>query len=326
MTRFDELVQLCLDDKASESDIEEMFRLYREGRGNVEGLKRAYDEIALRAVDYKIERQHEIVRDILAAGKQRRSSSRRIWYAAASLMIAATIFYLSYQGTGEQAVELAQSEETYSEDTRSVVGNDFIHLPDGTTVTLQLGAKLTYRKAFLQREVELTGQAFFDVAHDSARPFRVHTGKVVTTVLGTAFNIDAASGELVTVTVTRGKVSVGDDAHTYGTIQPNEQIAVNTVTNEFVKSQVDSQTAVQWKEDYFILDRVSIEEAVALIEKRFNVEVIVQNREMLPCVISAYFTNHENLEQIIENISTVRQAQYSISGDVINISGGKACN
>ena len=326
MTRFDELVQLCLDDKASESDIEEMFRLYREGQGNVEGLKRAYDEIASKAVDYKVERQHEIVRDILVSAKQKRSISRRIWYAAASVVMAAAILYLSYQRKGEQAVELAQSKEIYSGDTSSVIGTDFVHLPDGTTVTLQAGAKLKYRKEFLQREVELTGQAFFDVAHDPGRPFKVHTGKVITTVLGTAFNIDAASAELVTVTVTRGKVSVGDDAHTYGTIQPNEQIAVNTITNEFVKSQVDSQTAVQWKKDYFILDHVSIEEAVALIEERFNVVVSVENREMLPCVISAYFTNHESLEEIIENISTVRQAQYSISDDVINISGGKACN
>lgn len=326
MNRFNELVQLCLDDKASESDIEEMFRLYREGLGNDEGLKRAYDEIALKAVDYKIDRQHEIVREILITGKQKRSLSRRIWYAAASAMLAATVSYLLYQWKGEQAVQVAQGEEIYAEDTYSVTGTDFVHLPDGTTVTLHAGAKLTYRKEFLQREVELTGQAFFDVAHDSGRPFKVHTGKVITTVLGTAFNVDAPSAELVTITVTRGKVSVGDDAHTYGTIKPNEQIAVNTVTNEFVKSQVDSQTAVQWKNDYFILDHVSIEQAFALIEKRFDVEVIVQNREMLPCVISAYFTNHENLEQIIENISTVRQAQYSITGDVINISGGKPCN
>jgi transmembrane sensor len=72
-------------------------------------------------------------------------------------------------------------------------------LPDGTTVVLNKKSKLSYPVEFTgsTREVFLTGEAFFDVAHNPSKPFKVHTGVFVTKVLGTAFSIKAYPGDVM---------------------------------------------------------------------------------------------------------------------------------
>jgi transmembrane sensor len=90
--------------------------------------------------------------------------------------------------------------------------NLFIVLPDGSRAILSYGSKLSYASSFdglAKRDVYLEGQAFFDIRHDDLKPFIVHTGKLETTVLGTAFNVKALKGDkTITVTVTRGRVKV----------------------------------------------------------------------------------------------------------------------
>jgi ferric-dicitrate binding protein FerR (iron transport regulator) len=173
--------------------------------------------------------------------------------------------------------------------------------------------------------VTLEGEGFFDIVSDPSKPFKVHTGKVVTTVLGTSFNINTLESEKVTVTVTRGKVAVGDKDHTYTTILPNEQISVNTSNGEFEKLEVDSQQTTAWKDDYFIIDNVTFEEAASQIEKRFNVKITIVNESLKGCVVSAWFFNNESLKQIVDDLSTLKQATPTINGNRIVIRDGKGC-
>lgn len=71
-----------------------------------------------------------------------------------------------------------------------------MRLPDGSTVLLNEGSELSYSTSFGKqaREVTLTGEGYFDVQHNLSKPFKVLTGNVTTTVLGTAFNIKAYPG------------------------------------------------------------------------------------------------------------------------------------
>ena len=252
-----------------------------------------------------------------------RSNRIAWWTAAASLIVAAMAGVWMYSDYGK-TVEMAVQNET----TITISGKDYVHLPDGSTVTLNKNSTLTYTKFYgtNTRDVILTGEAYFDVVHDPAHPFKVRTGKVVTTVLGTAFVVNASSPAKITVTVTRGKVAVGDDRHTYGTITPNERIAVNTTTEEYVKTEIDSQSVMPWKNDYFILDKVTIAEAADLIGKRFNVKVTIANKSLTKCVLNAWFLNNETLQQVVEAVSAVQQAKYTIADDVVTIEGGKGCD
>jgi ferric-dicitrate binding protein FerR (iron transport regulator) len=245
-----------------------------------------------------------------------------------SLIAVVTIAVLVLAMTGVWIYNGNPSDQVNAHQASSIKtfrGKGYIHLPDGSTVLLNEGTELSYSLTNKGREVNLRGEAYFDVAHDPSKPFRVLTGKIVTTVLGTAFNVNANSTQNIVVTVTRGKVAIGDGDQSYGTIIPNEQLTVNTSTKNFVKSQVDSQKAIEWKADYLIIDNITFTEAASLVEKRFNVKVTIANPALRDCIVTGLFSDNESLKQIVEGISAVQQATATIKGDSVTIEGGTGC-
>ncbi len=127
-----------------------------------------------------------------------------------------------------------------------------IDLPDGSRVTLEKGSKLYYAADFssddkAKREVYLTGEAFFEIKKNAARPFYVYTSTVITKVLGTSFRVEAyPSASKATVTVKTGKVSVyrKDDFYqtTHGgtesggvIVTPNQELVYDQQSNELNK-------------------------------------------------------------------------------------------
>jgi ferric-dicitrate binding protein FerR (iron transport regulator) len=324
--RFSELLRRYKNNSATDLEKAELMQLVREG-DNRDVLENSFDD-ANETPDEKMSADElaEVRRNILTEIEPSRSknSSSLIWVAASALII------LTISGAWfyNQRSVLQQNAIAEQEKIFKFSGKDFITLPDGTKVLMNEGSELIYASSFGEkdREVTLSGEAFFDVAHDPIKRFKVHTGKVVTSVLGTAFNVNSAAKDNVTVTVVRGKVSVGDtDDHTYGTITPNEQIAVNTQNYEFVKEKVDSQTVVEWKNNTFILDHVTFEQAAIQIEKRFNCKVTIANEQLKKCVVIAWYLNNESLQQIVEGLSSLQQASVSIKGNHIIIDGGVGC-
>ncbi|HTJ48625.1 MAG TPA: FecR domain-containing protein [Cyclobacteriaceae bacterium] len=322
MSRFKTLLQLYIENKASEREVAELMNLIHDD-ANKATFNQVLDEILL--TDHKGQGQTEEERSAslkqILSGEKRSGVSRMkiVWMAAAAISLLVLV------GLGLYKNELPAISKQ-DDNVMTISGRDFVLMPDGSTITLKEGSELTYAKSFgvTNREVTLEGEAFFDVAHNASIPFKVHTGKIITTVLGTAFNISSQQEKIV-VTVTRGKVSVGDESKRYDVITPNEQIAVNTLTGVYKKAVVDSVEVMQWKKDYFILESATIEQAAMQIEKRFNVKVIITNENLKKCTISAWFLNNESLEQVIKGVSAVQQATFTIKDDLITIEGGIGC-
>ena len=206
-------------------------------------------------------------------------------------------------------------------------GKQFITLPDGSTVYLNKGSRLSYPGAFENdsRVVELKGEAYFDIKPDEHRPFIVRTGNVNTTVLGTAFNIRAYDDqESVVVTVTKGKVKVGNEKRVYGIVTPNQQISVDLRLDNFKQEKVDAAAVVEWKKEYLVLDNISFEEAISLVSERYNSRIIIANEKLKQCRISATFLNREKLEQVLNVVCGVVSSTYTIKPDNrIVIEGGQ---
>lgn len=208
-------------------------------------------------------------------------------------------------------------------------GKQVVDLPDGTKVVLNSDSELSYDAASFgenNREVNLTGEAVFDVTHNPLKPFLVRTGKITTKVLGTEFNVNAyPEREQVTVTVLRGLVEVGDEQRTFGKIRPNEQINVDVKSNAFVKQNAQAEEVLAWQKNFFILDHVTFREAAAKIEERFKVKVIINNESAKDCVVTAWFVNNETLEEVIEGLGIVQQATPIVRGDTVIFEGGADC-
>lgn len=200
-----------------------------------------------------------------------------------------------------------------------------IQLPDGSTVILNAGSTLDYPGSFdshASREVTLVGEGYFDIQHDSARPFIVHTGTLKTTVLGTAFNIRAyAADNDITVTVTRGKVRVSDEEKEIGVLTPDQQITFNGKNRKSEHQQVNSKAAVAWAENDIFFNEITVGEAVKRLEERFGVTISFENNGLRECRFTATFVHNEDLSQILEVICEFNNASFTRDGSAILITG-----
>lgn len=223
-----------------------------------------------------------------------------------------------------------KTESEKVEEINSVLtfnGKQLIHLPDGSTIILNDKSSITYDQNDFNnktREVTLSGEAYFDIKRNEKKPFIVHTGKVNTKVLGTAFNINAYNTS-IKVTVTRGKVQVGDLKRVYGIITPNQQIVVNKSTLVYEQNNVNAATAVEWKSNYLILDDLNMKDAVALISQKYKVQILLSNEKIRNCRITASFLNEEDLDHVLKVVCSVIETEYHYDQNGVIILEGKGC-
>lgn len=192
--------------------------------------------------------------------------------------------------------------------------NSVLFLPDGSTVTLSPGSRLNYPSSFdgmEKREVFLYGQAFFDIKHNVSRPFIVHTGKLETIVLGTAFNIKALPNETdITVTVKRGKVKVSDQDKTLGVITPNQQMTYDLKKVSSTLKVLDNDSYLDWKEQDLLLNNLTVAEAAKLLEERYKIKIIVSEQSLGSQHFTTTFKKNESLEQVLKSICVFNGAVY----------------
>ena len=203
-----------------------------------------------------------------------------------------------------------------------------IHLPDGSMVILNKHSKLDYPVAFTAgaREVTLSGEAYFDIVHRPGQPFLVHTGKLMTRVLGTAFNIKAYPAEnAIEVTVDHGKVQVLKGLSSMGMLTDNQQIRYDRGRDDYARNTVNVKPVIAWKPVEISFDDITMEEAARRIEQRFKVTVSFANPVVKDCRVTATFYQEDDLDEIMTVICGVSQSNFVIHEDKIVIDG-KGCN
>jgi transmembrane sensor len=149
-----------------------------------------------------------------------------------------------------------------------------IILPDGTHATLNAASSLSYPVAFTgsERLVELTGEAYFEVAKDKAHPFKVKSGSQTVTVLGTHFNINAYADEAaIKTTLLEGSVEVSTTGGKEQ-IVPGQQ-AIWSQTGQIIKRSVDVDKEVAWKNGLFSFDGDDLKSILRQIGRWYNVDV-----------------------------------------------------
>jgi ferric-dicitrate binding protein FerR (iron transport regulator) len=204
-----------------------------------------------------------------------------------------------------------------------------ITLADGTKVWLNAGSELKYAKVFngKTREVYLSGEAYFDVQHDASRPFLIHTGKVLTTVLGTAFNIkEDPNKHTLEVTVTRGKVSVADDGKLLSILTSNQQVSLDLVSRKPIEKTIDAQTVIAWRDDNILFDDITLADAAIQLEQHFNVKITFNNEKLKNCRFSGGTLRGDNLEKILDVITDFNNATWKLKSNRHIMIYGEGCN
>lgn len=193
----------------------------------------------------------------------------------------------------------------------------FLQLPDGSSVWLNASSKLSYPSHFGKtREVELSGEAYFDVKHDASHPFLIHTETVVTTVLGTAFDIkEDAATQRVTVTVKRGKVSVANGQRQLAVLLPDQQVSVDVPAEKKQQRQVDATQVASWRGGDLYFDNVTFADAARQLEQRFAIKILFSNDRLKSSRFSATASGDDTLDKIITNMCAFNHARFSRQPD-----------
>ena len=255
--------------------------------------------------------------------------------AACIVLIVFAGFLLYHVNTGANSSR--QSEFTTRKGSKSS-----IKLPDGTMVWMNADTRLTYDESFGKntREVQLTGEAYFDVIKDKEKPFIVHTNTMDVKVLGTAFNVRAYAGEKdAATTLIRGSVEVilnkkrGEKI----TLAPNEKLIVqnnkqasNTgslpatrvpdvqllTINTF---PVDSGAAeTQWIKNKLVFEQEKLENIIPVLERWYNVDIELKSSYKKNVDLNGTFDN-DKLEDVLESLKIIAGFNYKVQNNKVLI-------
>ncbi len=215
----------------------------------------------------------------------------------------------------------------------------WLTLADGTRVWLNAGSSLTYPVAFIgnERKVAITGEAYFEVAHNKEQPFIVSKGNTQVKVLGTQFNINAYDDEAdIKVTLLEGSVKMLVNKAGAGsiieskTLIPGEQAVLNnaaliTVSNKDLISltrQIDISEVMAWKNGEFRFKNTPVAYLLRQAARWYNVEFAYAS-DISAITLSGVITRQENISKLLEIIAATKQVQFAIEGKKIIVTSYK---
>jgi ferric-dicitrate binding protein FerR (iron transport regulator) len=195
-------------------------------------------------------------------------------------------------------------------------------LSDGSLVILNSGSELSYIKNFEKRsrEVFLKGEAFFNVARDSLRPFIVNSRETTTTALGTSFNVKAYDGETLDVSLLTGKVAVNREGLIEETITlvPGEALKIDTEKEQLVKTSFNPDLVIGWTKKWIFFDETPLLEAIRVLENWYGVQIQLMKQPKEQVLLSGKFQD-ETLKNVLEGLKFSARFDFKIDKQNVKI-------
>lgn len=202
-------------------------------------------------------------------------------------------------------------------------GQWHVELPDGSEVWLNAASSIKYPTSFLKndREVEITGEAFFQVKSSPSAPFIVKAPHTTVTVLGTSFNVDAYSTDsTVETTLVNGAVKVSAAGKTRN-LQPGTQAA--TTETDMIVRQANLDAVTAWKEGFFYYDQAPLISVMKDLENWYDVNVKFETGFNGMPHFSGKIDRNISLEKILSMISETKVATFKIEGRTVIVQEAK---
>ncbi|HRP57338.1 FecR domain-containing protein [Agriterribacter sp.] len=311
---------------------EELMLLIKQGE-NDEALKKLISDMMAESNDemeLPVESGDAILQSVLAKEAytgiyvpvaRKRHRLKRVSIAAASIAVCMlTVYLVGYKTGGKKEVAKQEIRAPAVEVSTGTAQRKTVRLPDGTQVWLSPSTVLEYPSAFGggTREVKLSGEAFFEVAHDARNPFIITSDNIQTKVLGTSFNIQAYHNQKkIAVMVVTGKVKLSNLGAMHDKIE-NVEIAANQKavfdknTDRFIKEDADTVAApnmLKRKEGEFVYKNERLQKLIDDLQEYFGVNIQVA-REIRECKVTANFYVTDDLQDTLEPIAI------SVNGDL----------
>lgn len=211
------------------------------------------------------------------------------------------------------------SDADYNTIETPIGGQYQVNLSDGTRVWLNAGSSLRYPLKFsgTERKVELTGEGYFEVAHNKALPFKVESLGQMVEVLGTHFNVSAYRDEkVVKTTLLEGSVRLSHE-NSRVVLSPGQQSQlVNEKIN--VVNGIDLEDVIAWKNGYFKFNE-NLTSIMSKVSRWYDVEVIYQMKPDPNLTFSGKISRAKNISAILKGIEFSGDVHFRIEGRKIYV-------
>jgi ferric-dicitrate binding protein FerR (iron transport regulator) len=192
----------------------------------------------------------------------------------------------------------------------------YIELGDGTKVWLNHGSKLKYPYRFEDenRKVFLTGEAFFEVAHNNKIPFIVGTNHLDVKATGTAFNVSAyPEDNVVETTLVEGKVILyKSSSNEIRALSPGECLKFDVGKNSYSLETGNTLKYTSWKDGLLVFKNDNVEDIAKKLARWYNIDIEITNQKIKEYPFTATFTD-ETLPQVLELLSLATPVSYQLT-------------
>jgi ferric-dicitrate binding protein FerR (iron transport regulator) len=226
---------------------------------------------------------------------------------------------LSYDAFTQSTPDDKNAVMQYNTLTTPRGGQYSVTLPDGTRVWLNSASSLKYPTAFLgkERKVEITGEAYFEVAHNAEKPFEVSVKGTEIEVLGTHFNVNAYNDEpFMRTTLLEGSIKFisGKDTRL---LSPGQQIQVRADGEIRRIEDADIEQTIAWKNGTFSFDNTSIYEIMRQISRWYDVDVSF--KDSLNVYLNGSIERKVNVSEVLKMIELTGEVKFNIEGRRITV-------
>ncbi len=325
MSEIDSIIQKYLQGITSDEENKLLYQWVQESPENEKRLfaeKDIWDFYGFHSdqKNYEINSELELVKSSIEPMQTKRSIlQRQILQMAAMLVVALGL------GWASQFILFTNNQQTAQVVTQEIFvpkGQvNQVFLADGTRIWINSETQLIAPSVFSSKErvVKLNGEAFFDVAKDKNRPFRVEVNGQQIEVLGTSFNVRAYnnSNEIET-TLETGQIRLHIGNQTT-LLKPGEQSLLDKNTNQMIISKVDVTSISSWKNGRYAFQNKDLIEVFKVVERWYDVEIIADEAYFKGMHFSGVIKRNKDVRHFLDMLNNSISVKYEINADKIRI-------
>jgi len=200
-------------------------------------------------------------------------------------------------------------------------GHYQVILADGSKVWLNASSSLTYPMTFSgsQRKVNLTGEAYFEVAKNADKPFVVEVSGIAVNVLGTQFNVNAYEQEYeIKTTLIEGSVNVSREGLN-AVLKPGQQAAWQNGREQFILSEVDIEQVVAWKNGLFIFNSDRLSTIMHQLSIWYDFEFEFKD-DVSQKTFSGIISRNDSITNVLDKLALTKEVAFKIEARKVLVS------
>jgi len=261
--------------------------------------------------------------------KEKKSKGNRQYPIAAVILafigITFSILFILNEINNNRDLKVANQEDINELITKTTPNRRMfrMRLQDGSLVHLNAVSKISYPQEFTdeKREVEILGEAYFDIERDEARPFNISVKDYSVKVLGTSFNIQAYEDEQdFSVTVESGTVKVISNSDDFEDqiLKKNQKLIFSPETNSTKIEVVDSEKELSWRKGILRFDSTPMAKVEKMLERWYGYDIIIEDEEIYENRLNGEHKN-KNIKSVLESVTFATGTNYQIEDNSIII-------